>query len=448
MRFNSVFKGHAVNRREALRAGWLLFGGLSISDLLRLRAAASGPRAETSVILVWLEGGPSHLETYDLKPQAPVEYRGEFRPVATVMPGMEVCELLPRHALVADKFNLIRSITHDMADHAEAATRVLTGRRPTKINEIISPFPTIEAVVAKARESRHGGMPTHVSNVRRLKGGGSGYLGPTYEPFVVDADPNSEHFQVRDMSIGELSPARLEDRAGLLRQLDRWRAIADRQAAESDDAFQRAALALLTSDKTSAAFDIQRESPTVRDRYGRNEWGQRALLARRLVEAGCSIVTVQMQKFGPAYTWDDHGDGGSIPYLMNARLPPFDQAISALVEDIYQRGLDKKVMLVVTGEFGRAPRLTFRPGSRHPGRDHWPGAMSVLVSGGGMRTGQVIGATNSKGEYPVERSLDPNDLLATVYQFLGIDVSTAYLDLRGRPMPILTSGRPIDELFG
>ena len=439
-----------LSRRSVLQAGSLLLGGLGLGDLFRLRAegATRGQAsADTAVILVWLEGGPSQLETYDMKPQAPAEYRGEFRPIPTSVPGIDVCELLPRHTQSADKFNLIRSITHDVADHPGAAGRFLTGRRPQNISDPVSKFPTIESLVAKAREDKRTGIPNYISNERRLKGGGSAYLGQAGEPFVVSADPNAPDFQVRDLTLSEDYAGRLEDRVGLLRGLDRLRSSLEHTGANSrGDRFQQQALDLLTSDKTAAAFDIRRESTATRDHYGRNEWGQRALLARRLVEAGCSFVTVQMQKIGPSFTWDDHGDGGSIPLLMKARLPAFDQAISALISDIYERGLDRKVMVVVTGEFGRAPLMTYRPKARSAGRDHWPSAMSVLVSGGGMRTGQVIGATTSKSEYPIDRPLDPNDLLASIYRFLGIDTEITYPDLRGRPMPILPTGRPISEL--
>jgi len=443
--------GGPISRRNLLQAGSLFLGGLSLSDLFRLRAvsAANGlASVDTSVILVWLEGGPSQLETYDMKPLAPAEYRGEFRPISTSVAGMDVCELLPRHTQVADKFNLIRSISHDVADHPGAAGRFLTGRRPLNISDPVSKFPTIESIVSKAREKHQRGIPNYISNERRLKGGGSAYLGQAGEPFVVSADPNSKEFHVQDLTLGEELGRRLDDRVSLLRGLDRLRHGLDQSAAiESSDRFQSQALSLLTSDKTAAAFDIQRETPALRDRYGRNEWGQRALLARRLVEAGCSFVTVQMQKMGSAVTWDDHGDGGSIPFLMRARLPAFDQAISALIDDIYDRGMEKQVLLVVTGEFGRAPLLTYRPNAKSAGRDHWPSSMSVLVSGGGMRTGQVIGATTSKGEYPIDRPHDPNDLLASIYRFLGIDTEISYPDLRGRPMPILPSGHPIPELI-
>ncbi|MDB5338944.1 MAG: hypothetical protein JWN70_4563, partial [Planctomycetaceae bacterium] len=355
MQSPAPFHNGSLSRRSVLQAGTLLLGGLGLSDLFRLRAQAAtkgAANADTSIILVWLEGGPSQLETYDMKPQAPAEYRGEFRPISTCVPGMDVCELLPHHTRVADKFNLIRSITHDIADHPGAAGRFLTGRRPQNISDPVSKFPTVESLVAKARENRRVGIPNYISNERRLKGGGSAYLGQASEPFVVSADPNQPDFQVQDLTLSDEYAGRLEDRLGLLRGLDRLRQGLDLAGSSaSSDRFQQQAVDLLTSDKTAAAFDIRRESVETRDRYGRNEWGQRALLARRLVEAGCSFVTVQMQKIGPTFTWDDHGDGGSIPYLMRARLPAFDQAVSALISDVYERGLDKKVMVFVTGEF-------------------------------------------------------------------------------------------------
>lgn len=445
-----------VSRRGFLQVGSLLLGGLGLSDLLRLRAANAAvgrPQADTSVILVWLEGGASQLETFDLKPQAPAEYRGEFQPIHTVVPGLDICELLPLHAKVADKFTLIRSISHDIADHPGAAGRFLTGRRPLNISDPVSKFPTIESLVAKAREKLSVGVPNYVSNTRALKGGGSAYLGQACEPFVVDGDPNEPDFRVENISLDPEIAGRLDDRLKLLDGFDRFRRGLDlSDAMQAGDKFNRMALDLLSSSAARAAFDIGRETGSVRERYGRHEWGQRLLLARRLVEAGCSFVTVQLQALkGPTrpaiYTWDDHGDnGGSIFECMRARLPYYDQSVSALIEDIYQRGLDKQVMVVVTGEFGRTPKVMFRPGSRRVGRDHWPGSMSVLVAGGGIRTGQVIGSTNARAEMPVDRPLDPNDFLASIYRFLGIDVSLAYPDRSGRPMPILPYGTPLPEL--
>lgn len=438
-----------------LRAGALTLGGMTLADLLRARAVGGDDRPrprDTSVILLWLEGGPSHLETYDLKPDAPVEFRGEFAPIATNVPGVDVCEWLPGHARIADRFSLIRSIAHDVPDHPGAAGRFLTGRRPANISDPVSKFPTLDAVTAKVRQRLSAGMPTLVSNVRAVKGGGSAYLGPTCEPFVVSGDPNAPDFCVENIALDAALAERLDDRAQLRQSLDRLQRSLDlRGNMAAGDQFQRQALELLTSGKARDAFDLTREPDAVRDRYGRTKWGQSALLARRLVEAGCSFVTVDMGYLSPANaTWDDHGDAQHIFKSMRQRLPIYDQALVALVEDIFQRGLDKQVLVIATGEFGRTPRVNMGRAARpvFPGRDHWPDAMSVLVSGGGLPMGQVIGSTNARGEFPQERRLEPNDFLATVYKFLGIDPHVAFPDHRGRPMPILPSGQPIRELNG
>lgn len=440
-----------ISRRSVLQFGSLCLGGLGLSDLLRLRAdaATQGTAAQdTSIILLWLEGGPSHLETYDLKPEAPAEYRGEFRPIPTSVPGLDLCEYLPQHARVADRFNLLRSVSHNIADHPGAAALFLSGRRPRIISDVVSKYPTFESVVAKMRSGRTSAVPPYVSNVRQLKGGGSAYLGQTCEPFVVDADPNAPDFQVENIGLDAALENRLDDRTYLLQAFDRLRRDLDSSGAmEAGDRFQQRALQLLASGRTRDAFDIRQEPDAVRDRYGRNEWGQRTLLARRLIEAGCSFVTVQLQTYKAAVTWDDHGDGGAIFNNMKIRLPIFDQTVSALIEDIYARGLDRRVMVIVTGEFGRAPRISSRPSRPNsPGRDHWSDAMSILVSGGGMRTGQVIGSTTSKGEMPVDRRFGPTDFLASVYRYLGIDPGHSFLDRQGRPMPILPEGTPIPEL--
>jgi uncharacterized protein (DUF1501 family) len=435
-----------ASRRGFLELGSLLLGGLGLSDLLALReasAAAGSPKANTSVILLWLQGGPSQFETYDPKPQAPVEIRGELGAIQTAVPGTQLCELLPKHAQIAKKFNLVRSLSHDVTDHPGAAWRFLTGRRPANISELVAKFPSLECIVAKERELQHPDMPAYVSNERHQSRRGAAYLGPKYDPFYVLADPNKTDFKVENLAIHPELTGRLEDRRTLLESLDRFRRELDRSGAmEAADRYDQLALNLITSEKARSAFDLGRESVATRERYGRTEWGQRMLLARRLVEAGCSFVTVEL------HPWDDHGDSGMIFDNMRKRLPVFDQALPALIEDVYQRGLDRQVMIIAAGEFGRTPQLSKRPfpGAK-TGRDHWPAAMSLLVAGGGMETGQVIGETDSKGAIPRQRPLDPNDFLATVYHFLGIDVNRTYPDLRGRPMPILPFGQPITELL-
>jgi hypothetical protein len=452
-----------MSRRGFLEAGSLLAGGLGFCDILRSRAAtaaASSPvkNDDTSVILIWLQGGPSHMETYDLKPNAPVEYRGLMRPIVTKAPGMDICELLPLHARVADKFSLIRSITHEDSQHAQGSVRFLSGRHTPSVDPI-SEFPCVGPIVAKMRENRQVGVPNHVASSARAYGDGSAYLGESTMPFVVGGNPGAPGFKVPNLAVSPALKGRLGDRAALLKAFDTFRREADGSLSMSSmDAFNQRALDLLTSEKARQAFDLTYESEATRDRYGRHEWGQRALLARRLVEAGCSFVRMDMNnpntpgvdETRTAGNWDIHAVNGDLYYDLGVRLAPFDKAVAALVEDIYARGLDRKTMLIVAGEFGRTPRVNPARGTRsgvmQPGRDHWPGAQSVLISGGGAPMGQVIGSTTDKGEYPKDNRLDPNDLLATVYRFLGIDYHYAFLDRSGRPMPILPHGNPIAEL--
>jgi len=447
-----------VSRRSFLEAGSLLLGGLGLSDLLRSRAAAKSAGqdpVDTSVILIWLQGGPSHMETYDLKPEAPRDYRGEVEPISTIVPGMDISEYLPLHARVADRFNIIRSISHGFANHAAGAGRFLSGYKPFKLLDPLAQFPCLGPVVSKMLEGRRDpSMPRYVASATNVYGGGSAELGPAYLPFVVGGDPNSPQFKVNNLSLAASIKDRLDDRRTLLGAFDGIRRDIDQsRAMESMDKYNSEAVSLLTSDRARNAFDLSQEDPKTRDRYGRHKWGQRALLARRLVEAGTSFVTMQMQNPsipGAIGNWDIHAVNGNLYDDARARLPVFDRAIAALVEDIYERGLDKKVMLIVSGEFGRTPRINPQKGTAskiiQPGRDHYPAAMSVLVSGGGMQTGQVIGSTTAKGERPKERKLDPNDLLATVYRFLGIDYRKTVPDLSGRPVPLIPYGTPISEL--
>ncbi len=448
-----------LSRRSFLEAGSLALGGLTLADVLKSRAAAkeSGAQAnDNAVILIWLQGGPSHMETYDLKPEAPSDYRGEMNPISSVVPGMDVCELLPEHARVADKFTLIRSISHGFANHAGGAGRFLSGFDPLRPLDPKSQFPCLGPIVSKMLEGRRDpAMPRYIASATNVYGGGSAHLGPAYLPFVVGADPNAANFKVNNLSLLPAVKDRLDDRRALLGSLDALRRDIDQsRMMESIDKYNGEAVDLLTSGKARDAFDLSQESPATRDKYGRHKWGQRALLARRLVEAGTAFVTMQMQNPGipgGIGNWDIHAVNGHLFDDTRARLPVFDRAVAALVDDVYQRGLDKKVMVIVSGEFGRSPRINPQKGTAsgvlQPGRDHYPAAMSVLVSGGGMTPGQVIGSTTSKGERPLERKLDPNDLLATVYRFLGIDYTHRVPDPNGLPLPLIPSGNPIRELL-
>lgn len=408
------------------------------------------------------------METFDMKPDAPLDYRGIFNPINSNVPGIEICELMPNLARVADRYTLIRSIAHAFADHGGGHKRFMTGRVPATPVDTVNDAPAVGSIVAKWFENRDVGIPNYICNAPNGRHGidvfamGTAYLSPSYAPFTVPGDPGDAKFEVPNVSLSKDVEGRLDDRRLLLSGFDRLRNDIDRSGLmDATDQFNQKAVSLITSDRTRQAFDLTKESDETRNRYGRHCWGQRALLARRLVEAGSKFVTLVMEnpyqsgvewlKNG-TYNWDSHAVNCHMFDDAKVRLPILDRAIAALVEDIYARGLDKKVMLIVTGEFGRTPRITVQKGSQtqvdQPGRDHWPQAMSVLVAGGGMPTGQVIGSTNAKGEHPQTRPLTPNDFWASVYQHLGIDTEHSFLDRRGRPMPILPFGSPIKELFG
>jgi len=292
--------------------------------------------------------------------------------------------------------------------------------------------------VAKARGPNVPGMPAYVSLPRRQLLGAAAYLGAAYNPFTTESDPNAPNYEVQNLNLPRgIDAARLNDRQGLLRGLDRLRADFDRHAELAGlDKFSRDALEIVTSSRAQQAFDISREDAATRDRYGRTSVGQRCLLARRLVEAGVTFVTVLS-----GGEWDTHVNNFSI--LKNQSLPPFDCAVAALVSDLYERGLDRRVLVLVTGEFGRTPLI-----NAQAGRDHWPGAFSVLFSGGGLRVGQVVGATDSRAMYPITRPYSPADVLATVYDFLAIDTRQEFHDHSGRPIRLLSDGEPIAELAG
>jgi hypothetical protein len=455
-----------ITRRQALSAGSLGLGGFCLADLLRLREseAASAPgHADASVIFVWLAGGPPHLDTYDMKPEAPAEIRGEFRPIRTNVPGIEVCELLPLHAACADRFTLIRSISHDFSDHGGGSKRFLTGRIPKEPTGFVNDWPMVGSIVARHVDGVRRGLPNYTALMDAGRSGvdtfafGGAYLGPTYEPFIVAGDPSDPNFKVMNVTMDEAAARRIADRAALAAGLDRLRHDLDlRGSILAKDRFDRQALELLTSREAREAYDLSLEPDTVRDRYGRHRWGQRALLARRLIEAGATFVTCVMENPGGRtppggwHSWDSHAVNAHIFDDARWRLPVYDQAITALVEDIHARGLDRRVLLVVTGEFGRSPKISYQQGSRtklqQPGREHWPKAMSVLVSGGGLAMGQIVGSTDADGGHPKDRPLTPNDLWATVYRHLGIDPNATVLDRAGRPIPILPFGEPIREL--
>lgn len=462
-----------VSRRSFLRFGGLSMAGMSVMDALRLKAMDSSslsalPR-DTNVIFIWLPGGPPHMETYDMKPDAPEEYRGLFRPIKTNVTGMEISELFPMQAKIADKFTIIRSVHHDFNDHGGGHKRFMTGRIPAQPTGFVNDAPAVTSILNKCLSMKGGfknGMPPVVCGVDSGRQGidtfslGAAYLGSGTTPFVIHGNPSEPNFEVQNLGISRDMEARLDDRMALLKGLDNLRRDIDGAGLmEAMDSFGQRAFEMLTNPKVREAFDLSKEPQKLRERYGMTAYGQRGLMARRLVEAGCRFVEMVWENPFPgkanpvdcSYNWDSHAVNCHIFNDARWRFPVYDQAISALIEDVYARGLDKNTLIIATGEFGRTPKLSQSIGTAskvsQPGRDHWASAMSMIVAGGGMSTGQIIGATNSKGEYPVERPLTPNDLWATVYQHLGIDHTQSFLDHQGRPMPILPFGDPIDEIL-
>ncbi|MDX1927028.1 MAG: DUF1501 domain-containing protein [Pirellulaceae bacterium] len=465
-------KPHCVGpipRRSFLEFGGLSVLGLGMADFLRaqeLAKSAGGRLKDKAVIFIWLPGGPPHMETYDMKPEAPREYRGIFQPIHTNVSGIDVCELLPMHAKCADKFTLIRSVHHDFSDHGGGHKRFLTGRIPATPTGFVNDAPSVLSIINKSLSRSNQAMPACVAGMDRGRDQidvfsfGSAYLGPSTTPFIVSGDPSSPKFEVKNIGVAPELEHRLTDRLTLLKGMDNLRRDVDQSGLmDAMDEFNQRALQMLTSPQVRDAFDLSRESDATRDRYGRHAYGQRGLLARRLIEAGSRFVTMVWEnpndpKGMPkncTYNWDSHAVNCDMFADARWRFPYYDQALTALIEDLFARGLDKDVMLIATGEFGRTPKLSEVVGSQtgalQPGRDHWPNAMSMLVTGGGMQTGQIIGATNARGEYPIERPLSPNDLWATVYKYLGINYESSFLDHQGRPMPILPFGEPIAELL-
>ncbi|WP_020468999.1 DUF1501 domain-containing protein [Zavarzinella formosa] len=454
-----------MTRRHFLGAGTFGIGSLGMASLNRLQAEASRPSVSEmpAVILLWLPGGAPHMEMYDLKPDAPAEYRGEFNPIRTNVPGIDVSEYLPMHAKCADKYAIIRSVHHTFSDHGGGHKRFLTGRDPFQPVGFVNDHPMVGSIVAKCRDEIHNGLPNYIAGTDNGRQGtdvfsfGAAYLGQATTPFTVAGDPADPKFGVQNLSIPAELVDKLHDRQSLLKKLDTARREIDATGAMSAmDTFSRKAVDLVTSTKAKEAFDLGREPLNVRERYGMHRYGQRCLLARRLVEAGCSFVTMVLENPSPVgqssfpedvtYNWDSHAVNCHIFTDTKYRLQFYDRAVTALIEDLYSRGLDRRVMLIVTGEFGRTPKIEHA--KNRPGRDHWPQSMSLLVAGGGMRVGQIVGSTDSKGAHPKDRPLSPNDLWATMYQHMGIDIERTFPDHTGRPMSVLPDGKAISELIG
>lgn len=444
------------SRRSFVQAGVLGLGGLTLPQFLAARTQAAtranaiiNPKsAGTSVILMWMSGGPGHHETWDPKPEAVSQFRGPFGAISTSVPGVFFSETLPQSAQVMDQLAILRSVRHGSGDHTKGNHWMLTGFEGPDFNKsdnTIQRRPSLGSAVAALRGPNVSGMPAYAA-APHLRGGTdnlfhyAAYLGGAANPFVVNSNPNAADYRVRDLSLASsLTYDRLRDRRSLLSTFDSMRRELDPPMQDLDGNYQ-AAFDLLTGSKVREAFDINAEPAAIRDKYGRHEFGQSALLARRLVERGVTFVTVNTQP------WDHHGTANRYATAEGADLllPPFDRALAALVRDLIERGLYEKTLVVAMGEFGRTPRM-----NDAAGRDHWGHTFSVLMGGGRLPRGLVVGASDQHGAYVSERPLSPEDVAATVYHHLGIDSQhVTFPDRSGRPMHLVETGEPIRELVG
>ena len=458
----------SISRRRFLSSCLTAGGaGLALGDLLRLRSLAEerGQLApDTSVIQIWLGGGPSQFETFDPKPLAPSEIRGPYRAISSKIPGVLACEMMPLTAGMLDKTAIIRSFTHPYDDHFGVTRWCLEGRKePDKSHG----YPSVGSIASRYRGPRQPGMPPYVMLAEEsvmhhhlFDAMGPGYLGVSHSPFAVLQDPYPFDFQFDRLRsatssleiANDATLDRINDRKSLLAELDRLPRLLDsNQVQDGLDPFAKLALELITSAKARRAFDLNEESNATRERYGTHRWGQMALLARRLVESGVTFVTLNTAP--DCLRWDWHvsitrenreqPSPGGPNVGMEWSGPPLDRALSALITDLSERELCRNVLLVVWGEFGRSPKINVTGG-----REHWPRLGSVLLAGGGLKMGPVIGAASHDGGLPTDRPIGPSDVLATLYKHLGIDPNQNAINLQGRPIPLLPDGQVIDELFG
>ncbi len=437
-----VLPRRRMARRDSIQAGLLSWLGLSVSAAQSLRADGLSPRVASakSCILLWLDGGPTHLETFDLKPDAPREIRGPFSPIATSVPGLDLSELLPQTALQARHLALIRSMTSPLGEHGLANQYLMTGYQPSPVLE----YPEYGSVVARLRPGT-GLLPPFIA-IPEGNSGSSGFLDSAFQPFATGGDPSKVDFRVRDLSLfAEVDESRLHRRRDFVRAFDRARdPSSDTSGGRlgSDVAFEQACRMLLSPEATQA-FDLTREPDEVRARYGPRMFGQSCLLARRLVERGVPFVTVTNAG------WDTHDslvlplkEGFAGAKVGVGLIPVFDAAFSALISDLSERGLLEETLVIAMGEFGRTPKLNSRGG-----RDHWPRVFSVVLAGAGISGGQVIGASDRIGESPAEDPVTPSDLAASIYTLLGIDPAHEFVTADGRPIRVNQGGRLIRKLL-
>jgi hypothetical protein len=446
-----VIRPHPVNcngvgRRDFLQTGFAAIGGPGFAGLLAARAnAATGttelPGRNTNCILVWLDGGPSHYETFDPKPDAPSDIRGEFKTIPTAVPGVHFCETMPNLAKCFDKFTVVRSICHKDPNHGGANHYMMTGAPtpvPVGCGAFVSFHPSFGSVVSSERGVR-GGLPAYVSLPSVSRSGGPNFLGAQHAPFVVGGDPSHESFRVRDVAIPrEISESRAVNRQMLRTSLDRMQRITEKMADDPTvgfDQFYQQGIELVTSPRAQAAFDISKEPEATRKMYGDTDFGQRLLLARRLAEVGVSFQVVY------SGGWDHHRALFK-SYKEDGMATRLDQGLAALISDLDQRGQLQNTLVICLGEFGRTPKV-----NKDAGRDHWPGAMSVLMAGAGIPGGQIVGATDAKGYYAAENICSPEDFAVSLYMKLGINPHQVLHTSTGRPVQLVSGGKPIKELF-
>lgn len=453
-----------MSRREMLRAGGLGLLGLSLPQLLALKSSAAGNTAggsfgrAKSCILLYLSGGPPQHETFDPKPEAPLEIRGDFKSIRTKVPGTHFCELLPRSAAIADKFAVIRSMTTDNNSHTASGYWMLTGyEHPSKIEVPASPedWPSIASVVGALKPSERTPFTSvilpeivHNDNAPPSPGQSGGFMGHTWNPFLLHCDPSQTRLEIDGLKLPDsVSFDRLTDRSALLRQLDaQFLGTMRSEPVAALHRMHERAFDVMQSATTKAAFEIDKESSALRDRYGRQKFGQSVLLARRLVEAGVRLVQVNWPREpGDQMTgfpvWDTHKNNS--PRLRDVLCPQFDMAFATLISDLEGRGLLDETLVIAMGEFGRSPRI-----NPDGGRDHWGSCFSLAVAGAGIAGGQVVGSSDRDGAFPASRVLRPPDLAATIFHLLGINPLGDFHDLIGRPRPLISGGTVIRELAG
>jgi hypothetical protein len=441
---NTPKKCNGVARRDFIQLGFGALGGLGFSQLLSLRASAAQARgvsaSRVNCILVWLDGGPSHYETFDPKPDAPVDIRGEFKSIPTAVPGVHFSEMIPNLAKIADKFAVVRSICHKDPNHGGGNHYLMTGSPtpvPVGCGAVVSFHPSFGSVVSHVRGTQ-GGLPSYTSIPAMSRSGGPNFLGAQHSPFVISGDPSQAGFRVRDVTLPvDVSQGRALSRTALRESLDRMARYHESGAEDPlvgfDESYRQGAT-LLASREAQAAFEISKEPESIRKLYGENDFGQRLLLARRLAEVGVSFTVVY------SGGWDHHRK--LFKTFREGTAQKLDQGLSGLITDLSQRGMLDSTLVLCLGEFGRTPKV-----NKDAGRDHWPGAMSVLMAGAGIPGGLVVGATDPKGYYASENVYTPEDFAVSLYKKLGVDPHQILHTAVGRPVQLVNGGRPIKELF-